>query len=206
MTHLVHDYGYWAVIIVLTLESFGVPIPGETILIAAGTYAGETHNLSVWIIWALGCLGVLIGSFAGYWVGVRGGYPLLRKYGRYIHMNEPEIKVGLYVFDRYGAIVVSAGRFVAVLRTYAAFLAGTNRMKFPKFAVFNVIGAVAWTGVWSLLSYYVGKSLSSASKSVDYTVGAIAVVLVVAVIVIVRRQAKQLEAVAEAAYPGPLPD
>lgn len=206
MTHLVHAYGYWAVVIVLVLESFGVPIPGETILIAAGTYAGETHNLSVWLIWLSASIGVLIGSSAGYWVGTKGGYPLLRRYGRYIHMNEPEIKVGLYVFDRYGAIVVSAGRFVAVLRTYSAFLAGTNRMKPHKFAAFNFIGAVAWTGVWSLLAYYVGKSLGSASKPVDYTVGAVAIVLVVVVILVVRHQAKRLEAVAEAAYPGPLPD
>jgi membrane protein DedA with SNARE-associated domain len=206
MTHLVHQYGYWAVIVVLALESFGVPIPGETILIAAGTYAGETHNLSVWVIWLLGTVGVLVGSSAGFLVGVKGGYPLLRRYGRYIHMNEPEIKVGLYVFDRYGAVVVSAGRFVAVLRTYSAFLAGTNRMKTVKFAAFNLLGAVAWTGTWSLLAYYVGKSLSSASKPVDYTVGAIAVVLVVVVILVVRRQAKRLESVAEAAYPGPLPD
>jgi membrane protein DedA with SNARE-associated domain len=207
VSHLVATYGYWAVFTVLALEAFGVPIPGETILIAAGTYAGTGHhNLSVWLIWLLGFIGVEVGATAGYWVGVKGGYKLLRKYGRYIHMNEPEVKVGLYVFDRYGPVVVSAGRYVAVLRTYSAFLAGTNRMKAAKFQVFNIIGAVAWTGTWSLLSYYVGNSLKSASKSVDYAVGAVAVVLVVAVIVVVRRQAKRLEAVAERAYPGPLPD
>ena len=206
MNHLVHTYGYWAVLIVLGLEAFGIPIPGETILVAAGTYAGETHHLSVWAIWAIAVLAVLIGSTGGYWVGVKGGYALLRKYGRYVHMQEKEIKVGRYIFDRYGAPVVSAGRFVALLRTYAPFLAGTNRMGWRKFFVFNAIGAVAWSGVWSLLSYYVGGGLKSASKSVDYAVAAAAVVLLVGAIVIVRRQAKRLEAVAEAAYPGPLTD
>ena len=210
MNHLVATYGYWAVFVVLALEAFGIPIPGETVLIAAGTYAG-THtghgrHLSVWLIWLIGFAAVEMGSTAGYWVGVKGGYRLLRRYGRYIRMNEPEVKVGRYVFDRYGAGVVSAGRFVAVLRTYAAFLAGTNRMNAAKFQVFNAIGAVAWTGTWSLLSFYVGSSLKSASKPVDYSVGAAALVLVVVVIIVVRKQAKRLEEVAEKAYPGPLAD
>lgn len=206
MSHLVATYGYWAVIAVLALESFGLPIPGETVLIAAGTYAGETHHLSVWLIWLFGFVGVEVGSTVGFWLGVKGGYRLLRRYGRYLRINEPEVKIGRYVFDRYGAPVVCLGRFVAVLRTYAAFLAGTNRMDPGKFQVFNMIGAVAWTGTWSLLSYHVGASLEGASKPVDYAVGAVAAALVVAVIVLVRRQAKRLELVAEQAYPGPLAD
>ena len=206
MSHLVSHYGYWAVFTVLALEAFGIPIPGEVMLIAAGTYAGTSHHLSVWIIWLVGFAGVEIGATAGYWLGVKGGYPLLRRYGKYIRMNEPEVKVGRYVFDRYGPLVVSAGRFVAVLRTYAAFLAGTNRMNPLKYQVFNIAGAVAWTGTWSLLSYHLGNSLKSASRTVDYVVGGVVVVLVVAAILVVRRQAKRLEALAEAAYPGPLTD
>jgi len=206
VSHLVSTYGYWAVFTVLALEAFGIPIPGEVMLIAAGTYAGTSHHLSVWIIWLVAFVGVELGSTFGYWLGVKGGYRLLRRYGRYIRMNEPEVKVGRYVFDRYGAVVVSAGRFVAVLRTYAAFLAGTNRMNAVKFQVFNIAGAVAWTGTWSLLSYHLGSGLKSASKTVDYAVGAVVIVLVVAAILVVRRQAKRLEALAEQAYPGPLAD
>lgn len=206
MSHLVSHYGYWAVFTVLALEAFGIPIPGEVTLIAAGTYAGTSHHLSVWIIWLVGFVGVEIGATAGYWLGVKGGYRLLRRYGKYIRMNEPEVKVGRYVFDRYGALVVSAGRFVAVLRTYAAFLAGTNRMNAAKYQVFNIAGAVAWTGTWSLLSYYLGNGLKKASHTVDYAVGAVVIVLVVAAILVVRKQAKRLEALAEAAYPGPLTD
>jgi membrane protein DedA with SNARE-associated domain len=206
MNHLVAHYGYWAVLAVLALEAFGIPIPGEAILVAAGTYAGTHHNLSVWLIWAVAVAGVLLGSTAGYWLGFKGGYSLLRRYGRYIHMNEPEIKVGRYIFDRYGALVVSVGRFVALLRTYAAFLAGTNRMRWHTFAIFNVIGAVAWCGVWSLLSFYAGQGLKSASQPVHYVVYALAVIGVVAVILFIRRHTKRLEAIAEAAYPGPLTD
>jgi membrane protein DedA with SNARE-associated domain len=206
VTHLVDTYGYWAVILVTGLEAFGIPIPGETVLIAAGTYAGQSHHLSVWLIWLYATLAVLVGSGAGYWVGVKGGYRLLRRYGRYLHMNEKEIKLGRYVFDRFGAPVVSLGRFVAVLRTYAPFLAGTNRMAWPKFLVFNLIGAVAWAGLWTELSYHVGNSLKHASSTVDLAVGIAAAVLVVAIVIVIRRQARRLEAAAEAAYPGPLPD
>jgi membrane protein DedA with SNARE-associated domain len=205
VNHLVSTYGYWAVILVTSLEAFGIPIPGETVLVAAGTYAGTHPNtMSVWLIWLFAFIGVEVGSTLSFWVGVKGGYPLLKRYGRYIHLEEPQVKVGRYVFDRYGAPVVSAGRFVAVLRTYAAFLAGTNRMNPVKFQIFNLIGAFIWTGTWTLLSFYVGDSLKTASKTVDYVVAAVAVVLVVAVIFFVRHHAKRLEAVAEAAYPGPL--
>lgn len=206
VNHLVATYGYTAVVLVTGLEAFGIPIPGETILVAAGTYAGQTHRLSPWLIWLFALVAVEIGSSAGYWVGARGGYRLLRRYGRYIRMNEAEIKVGRYVFDRYGPPVVCVGRFVALLRTYAPFLAGTNRMRWPRFAVWNLVGAVAWSGLWSLLAYYIGSSLKHASKPVDYTVAAVAVVLVVAVIVTVRRQARRLSAIAEEAYPGALAD
>lgn len=206
MTHYVSEYGYWAVVVVLLLESSGVPIPGETVLIAAGTYAGATHHLSVWLIWPLGVLGVIIGSTLGFVVGLTGGYRLLRRYGRYIRMNEPELKVGRYVFDRYGGAVVSVGRFVAVLRTYAPFLAGTSRMGAARFALWNLAGAIVWTGTWALLSYYVGSGLSQASTVADYAVGAVAVAAVMVAVLVVRRRAHQLIAVAEAAYPGPLTD
>ncbi len=206
VNHLVSHYGYWAVFLVLGLEAFGIPIPGETILIVAGTYAGTHHNLSVWLIWLVAFLGVELGATLSYWVGVRGGYPLLKRYGHYIRMNEPQVKVGRYVFDRYGAPVVSFGRFVTVLRTYVAFLAGTNRMNPFRFQVFNILGAVVWTGTWTLLSYYVGDSLKRASRPADYAVGAVAVIAVVAAILFVRHHAKRLEAVAEAAFPGSLTD
>ncbi len=206
MNHLVSTYGYWAVLVVTGLEAFGIPIPGETILIAAGTYAGTHHHLSPWLIWLIAVVGVTIGSTGGFWVGVKGGYKLLVRYGRYIHMQEPEIKVGRYVFDRYGAPVVTAGRFIALLRTYVSFLAGTNRMNATKFMLFNILGAVLWSGTWTWLSYFLGDSLKSASKSVDLVVGGVALALVVAAVLLVRKQARRLEAVAEAAYPGPLTD
>lgn len=206
INHLVARDGYWALFLLITAESLGVPLPGEAILIAAGTYAGQTHKLSVWLIFAIAAGAAVVGGTVGFLIGEYGGYRLLRRYGRYIRVKEAELKVGRYIFARYGGWVVFFGRFVAILRTYASFLAGTNRMARPKFMVFNVAGGVVWAGVWSFLSYYAGNGLKHASGRVDLVVGIVAVILVVTVIVVIRRQSKRLEAVAEAAYPGPLTD
>src|SRR5579863_150936 len=151
--HLVHTYGYWAVFALVGLESLGIPLPGETILVAAGTYVGHTHKLNVWLIFVVAAAGAVLGDNVGFWIGDKGGYRLLRKYGRYIRVDETEIKIGRYIFDRHGGKVVFFGRFVSVLRTYAAFLAGTNQMRWRSFLVFNVAGGVAWAAIYSFLSY-----------------------------------------------------
>jgi membrane protein DedA with SNARE-associated domain len=203
-SHLVSSYGYYAVGLLILLECVGVPLPGEAILIAAGTYAGQSHKLSIWLIFVIASFSAIVGFGISFWIGVKGGYPLLRKYGRYIHINEGEMKVGRYIFDRYGGGVVFFGRFVAVLRTYAAFLAGTNRMSWRKFLIFNGAGGVAWAALWSFLSYSVGSTLKKASAVIDYAIGGAAVVLVVAAILFVRHHSKRIMAKAEEAYPGPL--
>jgi membrane protein DedA with SNARE-associated domain len=204
--HLLSNYGYWALFIIVALESLGIPVPGETILISAGILAGHAHNLNPWLIWLLASAAAIIGDNIGFWVGDKGGYSLLKKYGRYIRVREPEIKLGRYIFDRHGGKVVFFGRFVSVLRTYAAFLAGTTRMEWRKFLVFNAAGGIVWAGIYTFIAYYAGNWLRQASGTIDVVVGVIAAGGVIAGIVFVRRKAKDLEDVAERAYPGPLPD
>jgi membrane protein DedA with SNARE-associated domain len=206
VNHLLTTYGYWAVLILVGLESLGIPLPGETILISAGIYAGQTHNLSVWVIFIVAAAAAIIGDNIGYWIGDKGGYRLLRKYGRYIRFDEAKIKVGRYIFDRYGGPVVFFGRFVSVLRTYAAFLAGTNRMRWRTFLVFNAAGGIVWAGIYTFGSYALGSSLRKASGTINIILGIVAVIAIVTVIMLIRQHAKRLTAVAEAAYPGPLPD
>jgi len=86
--------------------------------------------------------GDVLGDNLGFWVGREGGYRLLRRYGRYIHVEERRLKLGQYLFLKHGGKVVFFGRFVAVLRAWAAFLAGTNRMRWPRFLLFNAAGAI----------------------------------------------------------------
>ncbi len=187
-------------------ESLGVPLPGETALIAAGTYAGSTHHLNPWAIFAVAATAAITGDNIGFWIGDKGGYELARRYGKKVHLDERKLKVGRYVFDRQGTKVVFFGRFVSILRTYAAFLAGTNRMRWRTFLVANASGGIVWAGVYTLGSYEAGNTFKHVSGTIGFVLAGVAVVVIVAALVIVRRQFARLANRAEAAYPGPLPE
>jgi membrane protein DedA with SNARE-associated domain len=201
---LLNNYGYAAVFVFVMIESLGVPFPGETMVITAAIYAGDTHNLSVWLIWLTASAGAIIGDNIGYAIGYWGGFRFLLRYGSKIHINEARLKVGKLVFDRYGGRVVFFGRFVSILRTYAAFLAGTNHMHWRRFFLFNASGGILWAALYSFGFYYAGSALKGARGTFDYVIGAAAAVIVVAFIFWLRRNERRLEKVAEAAYPGPL--
>jgi membrane protein DedA with SNARE-associated domain len=186
------------------VESLGIPFPGETMVITAALYAGLTHHLSVWGIWAAAAAGAIVGDSIGFGIGHFGGYRLLVRYGSKVHIDEAKIKVGMLVFDRHGGKVVFFGRFVSILRTYAAFLAGTLRMHYLKFLAFNAAGGIVWSGVYAVGFYYAGSGLRSARGPFDYVLGAAAVLVVVGFVLWLRRNEKRLEAEAERTYPGPL--
>lgn len=202
--HLISTYGYWAVFVFVAAESLGVPIPGETVLIVAGAYAGQTHRLSPWAIFAVAMAAAIVGNMAGYLIGFKGGFALASRYGSKIRLDERKLKVGRYVLDRQGGKVVFFGRFISVLRTYIAFLAGTVRMEWRRFAVATVAGAVVWAAVYTALAYQAAKALKRLSGVVDLAVAGVAIIVVVVVVLMTRRQLKVLGDKAEAAYPGPL--
>ena len=204
ISHLISSYGYWAVFVLVGLESLGIPLPGETALIIAGTYAGTTHRLSPWLIFAAAAAGAIIGDNIGYWIGDKGGYALARRYGPKVRLDERKLKIARYLFDRHGTKVVFFGRFVSVLRTYAAFLAGTSKMRWQLFLPANAAGGIVWAGIFTLASYLAGNALQRASGTITWALAGAAVVAIAAGIVLVRRQAGRLAVRAEAAYPGPL--
>jgi membrane protein DedA with SNARE-associated domain len=145
---LIASYGYWALFGLVAAESLGVPLPGETALIIAGTYAGTTHHLNPWLIFAVASAAAIIGDNIGFWIGDKGGYRLARRYGSKVRLDERKLKTARYLFDRHGTKVVFFGRFVSVLRTYAAFLAGTSRMRWRKFPPANAAGGIVWAGIY----------------------------------------------------------
>jgi membrane protein DedA with SNARE-associated domain len=206
VSHLLTTYGYYAVFALIALESLGVPLPGETMLIAAGTYAGTSHKLSIWVIFLVAAAAAIIGDNIGFMIGHKGGYRLLRRYGHVVRLDESKIKVARYVFDRHGGKVVFFGRFVSVLRTYAAFLAGTSRMRWPKFLVYNAAGGVLWAAIYTFVSYAAGHALSRASGTITLVLAGGAVIAVLGSFLLVRRRSLRLTSRAEAAYPGPLAD
>ncbi len=204
IAHLVQSYGYVAVFLAVGLESLGVPIPGETTLIAAALFAGNTHRLSLVYLVAVAGVAAIVGDNLGYLIGRGGGYRLLRRYGHRVHVDEAKLKVGRYLFDRHGGGVVFAGRFITVLRTYAAFLAGTNLMSWRRFLVFNAAGGILWAVVVGGGAYLLGAAAHKVSMMVTVAGGILIVVVVVTLIVYMRRHMRRLEERAGRAYPGPL--
>ena len=124
--------------------------------------------------------------------------------GRRVRLDEQKLKIARYLFDRHGAKVVFFGRFVSVLRTYAAFLAGTSKMRWRRFLPANAAGGIVWAGIYTTASYLAGDALQRVSGILDWVLAGVAVLAIAGVIVVIRRQSARLAERAEAAYPGPL--
>lgn len=201
---LLANYGYWAVFVFVAIESTGIPFPGETMLLTAAIYAGTTHHLAIPLVILAAAAGAIVGDNVGFWVGREGGYRLLRRYGPYIRLDERKIKLGQYLFLKHGGKVVFFGRFVAVLRAWAAFLAGTNRMRWPSFLIYNALGGVVWATVYGLGGYYLGDNIHRFTGPVGITFLVIAFLLLVAGFIFIRCHENEIEEIAVRALPGPL--
>ncbi len=198
------QFGYAAVFAFVGIESLGIPFPGETMLISAALYAGATHRLEIVGVIVAAAAGAIGGDNIGFGIGHWGGYRLLLRYGRYIRLHEGRVKLARYLFARHGGKVVFFGRFVSVLRTYAAFLAGTARMPWLRFLAFNAAGGIVWATAYGVGAYAAGDRITKLSTPVDFALAGVAVVVIVALIVVLRRQEAVLTERAEEALPGPL--
>jgi len=202
--HLIRTYGYFAVGGIVGLESLGVPLPGETTLIAAATFAGATHRLDIGLVILAAAVGAIGGDSAGFWLGRGLGWPLLHRYGPRIGLSEPRLKLGQYLFLRHGGKVVFFARFVAALRAFAALLAGANRMAWPRFLVFNALGGVVWAAIMGSAAYLFGHQLHKFAAPIGIGLLVLVIVVVIAGVVFVRRHERALIAEAERALPGPI--
>jgi membrane protein DedA with SNARE-associated domain len=162
---LVQVHGPWIIFGVVALESAGVPLPGETILVSAALLAATTNQIDIAIVVGTAAAGAIVGDGIGYTVGRRFGMQLLRKYGRYIRLDENRLLIGRYLFFRYGNAVVFFGRFIAVLRMFAALLAGANGMPADRFFFFNVTGGICWACLFGFGTYVVGTEIYKVSKA-----------------------------------------
>jgi membrane protein DedA with SNARE-associated domain len=198
------DYGYLAVFVMVGMESIGVPLPGETMLIVASLYAGSTHNLEIGLIVLVAAAGAIVGDNIGYTVGRHGGWRLLRRYGHRVGIHERRLKLGRYLFLRHGGKVVFFGRFVSILRTYAAALAGANLMPFPRFFVFNASGGVIWAAIYGFGYYYAAGLLKKLDTPFTILAITVAVGGVLGMALFIRHNIDDWEDRAERALPGPL--
>ena len=162
---LIPTYGPWIIFGIVSLESAGVPLPGETILVAAALLAAG--QISIVVVVLAAAAGAIVGDGIGYIVGRRFGLPLIRRYGRYIRLDENRLLIGRYLFFRYGNVVVFFGRFVAVLRMFTALLAGANSMPAGRFFFFNITGGVCWACLFGFGAYAVGAGIYTISGTLS---------------------------------------
>jgi len=204
LPHLISTYGCWAVALIVTLESMGVPLPGESLVIAVAIFAAKTGQTQIATVIAAAAAGAILGDNIGYWIGRRFGYPLVIRYGRLFGLTEPRIKLGQYLFLRYGGRIVFLGRFVAEIRTFGALLAGINCMDWRRFLAANAASGITWATVYGLGGYLVGDHIPDLLGPMGIMLFTVVIVAAVAMYEFLRRHEKRLQAKAEQALPGPL--
>jgi len=149
-------YGYVAVGLGILLEDFGLPVPGETLLIT-GAILASGGALNICLLLPLAFAGAVIGDNIGYFIGHAGGHRLMLRYGGRIGITEAKLKQVEHFFARYGGWVIVFARFVVVARQFNGIVAGTLEMPWWRFVGLNAIGAALWVGFWGGLAYSLGK-------------------------------------------------
>ena len=182
--HLLETYGYFGVLLLVGLESLGLPLPGETALLTASAYAAAGHLSIVGVI-ASAAAGAVLGDAGAYWIGRTGGLALVRRYGRLFRIDDARLERARRFFQRHGGKTVFLGRFVSLLRMLAALMAGVTRMPYGRFAAFNVAGGICWSLLFGGLGYAFGRSLPQLEHDVGQAGALIGLLAALAVVVMV---------------------
>lgn len=183
---LLADYGYWAVLFVVAVESMGLPVPGETTLLVASIYAGTTHRLSIWLVVAAAAAGAVIGDNVGFLLGREGGHRIVHRFGKYVGLTSRRMRLGEVLFERHGG--------------KAVFFAGMHGMEWKRFLVFNAAGGLVWASVMGLGSFTLGAVAIHIGGVVGMVAGAVMLLITAAALVAVHRSEGRL-----ATETGPAP-
>jgi len=188
-------YGVWAIGLLIMLEDFGIPVPGETILIAGAVYAGA-GRLNVLAVGVVGFIAAIIGDNIGFAIGHFGGRALALRWGKYVFLTEERLNKAENFFDRRGAIVITFARFVEGLRQANGIIAGITGMHWLRFLIFNAIGAALWVGTWVSLGYLAGNHIGTIYHYITlysyYALIALAVLIVGYIVWRLRRRRRRL--------------
>ena len=157
-TQFVERYGYFAVALLVTLEGFGIPLPGETAVVTAAAFAAR-GSLSIYGVIASATIGALLGGSGGYWIGRIGGRGLLVRHGHWVRLDAERLARTEKFFARHGVKTIFFARFVALLRIFGSLMAGVAHMPFPTFSMVNLAGGLAWAGTFGALGYLFGRNL-----------------------------------------------
>lgn len=186
-------WGYLAVAFLLFVEDFGVPAPGETVLIAASVYAGA-GRLNIVVVGVIAFGAAVLGDNTGYAIGRLGGRALVLRYGRYVRLTEERLAKAEDFFTRRGGAIVTVARFIEGLRQANGIVAGTTGMPWRKFLLFNALGAALWVGTWTSVGYLAGDHIETVYRQVGryslYLLAAAVVLVIVRGVVRYRRRRK----------------
>ena len=194
--HMLREYGYGVITVALAIECAGLLFPGETIFFASAIYASTTHHLSiVWII-AAAIAGAIVGNLIGFFIGRVIGAPFLARYGHRIGLTGRRLALGRYLFRIHGGKVVFFCRFVSVLRSFSALLAGASAMPFRPFLSWTIAGGVVWPLAHGMFAYILGNTASRLSGHFQIVLGIATLAFVVLVLRFVKRNEMRLEEIA----------
>jgi membrane protein DedA with SNARE-associated domain len=186
-------YGYWAILLLVMVEDFGIPVPGETILIAGAIYAGA-GRLNVVVVGVVGFAAAVIGDNIGFAIGHFGGRALVLRWGKYVFLTEERLDSAERFFARHGGVVIVIARFLEVLRQANGIIAGISRMHWLRFLAFNALGAALWAGTWVSVGYFAGNHITTIYDYITrysyYALIALAAALVAWIVFRVRRRAR----------------
>jgi len=155
--YLISSLGYWGVFIGMTLESACIPLPSEIIMPFSGFVVWQgTTNMTLWGITLIGALGNLFGSLIAYFVGLKGGRPLLEKYGKYILITHSKLELADQWFERYGYEAVLISRVLPIVRTFISLPAGISHMDLKKFVIYTFAGSLPWCFVLGYIGVQLG--------------------------------------------------
>ena len=189
-------YGYFAVGGVLLLENIGLPVPGETMLIAASLYAA-TGQLNIVLVGIIAVVASTAGSAIGYAIGVYGGRPLAERYGKYVLLTAERLDKTEDFFRRRGWAVVLLGRFVEGVRQAAGIIAGISEMRFALFLTYTVVGAALWVATWSTVGELAGAHVTTISHYATYVAEGLGVIVVLLIVRAVLRSRRRRAEAAE---------
>lgn len=198
-THLVVTYGYWAILLGVAVDSFGVPVPGEAMLLAASVYAGATHRLALPLVIGAAAVGAICGDNLSFGLGRQGGSLLLRRWGEVVGFGQRRQRLAHYLIGQYGRWAVVIGRFVPIVHIWTAFLAGTHAMPWKRFVLCNAIGCVSWACLLGAAGYFFGGAALRAGGEMAVVLPLMGTSIVVIAVLVLRGMEDYLQQAADRA-------
>jgi len=179
---VISTLGYSGIVLLMAIESACIPLPSEIIMPFSG-YLVSTGQMNIWLVGVAGAVGCVLGSLVAYWVGSKGGRPLIEKYGRYVLVSPHDLDLADRWFANYGEAIVFVSRLLPAIRTFIAFPAGIARMNLKRFVIYTFAGSLPWCLGLAFIGQKLGEkwnqddTLKTWFHRFDFVIGIVGVLL-----------------------------